>query len=373
MKIVVAALASCIAAGCGTVSHPVAFREHQLDQLWDQSSSCQRGYLDVEFSDADAVMDAVFTHLPREAHVYPTDGYYYFQATLRDREVSGNFRIIDDGEAGPSLAFAYFDVDNPRQYHAMQCGPDDQRVRVQREQDGVYCVEYSGERRVFRDASRPFRVQSDAIKLTDSEQFVSGVMDESGILFQLLFNTDSHTFYYLLTPHAEMAEHWIVLEEATEYRVLLGQRSRFIILEDSDTDRWLLVGVSAAEVRRNTYFDGPFDQVPPDLNLAPMLEKAYPYTTRGAGIDMHGSFRDREDTRVAVSPYQPYQTPAEMRKLIQMAYERSGTFDDVHRILCYESKRDFQPDDLKRARRQWPANHFRTVSYSWKEDRDGDR
>jgi hypothetical protein len=75
--------------------------------------------------------------------------------------------------------------------------------------------------------------------------------------------------------------------------------------------------VRAAEVSANTYFDGPFDQLPDNFiaatPFAELAQRAYP-STRGR-IDRHGNFLGREG-RLALLNYRIYVDPAALRDWI---------------------------------------------------------
>lgn len=343
----------------------IVFRQHELEHLWNAPP---QAYLDARFSEVEEVRRALFTALPRVCRVYMTEGYYYFRASLADRDISGNFRLRYSGDGAPPLLnFAYFDADNPRTFRTKPLRDGDPDVSIRPLSPGCVEVRFEGMTRTFIDETAGARLHDPGIALGDRERFVSGVVDESGVRFELVFNTETSYFYYLLADRPRHGDEWTVIGEIGPYRVLLGQRSKFVLLDCPDDHRLLLIGVSAAQVRRNTYYDGPFDQVPPDLDIGNDLSAAYPYVTYGSGIDTHGNFIDRDDVRVAISPYQTYEDLEAFVEQIRRVVASDPAFTRVYQQLCYESKRDFDPDTATghAPRRNWPANHFATVSYSW--------
>lgn len=358
------------------VNEAIVFRQHELEHIW---STPRQIYIDALFDDPDAVFRAVFTALPRISKVYMTDGYYYFRASLADRDISGNFRVHHHDESGPPVVnFAYFDVDNPRVYRSKLLLDDDPDVSVRSISRDRVEVSYEGITRTFIDATSDARVPDPSIKLGAHERFITSVMDESGARFTLVFNTETSYFYYLLAQRPRHADEWIQIDEFRGYRVLLGQRSKFVLLYSPDNHRNLLIGVSAAQIRLNTYYDGPFDQVPPNLDIRDDIIKAYPYVEYGSGIDTHGNFLGRDGVRVAISPYQNYENLSVFIDQVRSVITSNPSFTHVYQKLCYEPKRDFDPATSigQSKTRNWPANHFATVSYSWgndgkQEDRDG--
>ncbi len=346
----------------------VEFRQYELEQLW-QGDVGKNGYIQARFDDPGQVVDKIFATLPRVCLVYPTEGYYYFRAKLVDRHISGNFRIILSDSEPVSLSFAYFDIHEPRNFRSIVLSSGD-GIDIARLADERFAITMGKNTREFRNAGSVYRKADSQVALHDGEELVTGVMDESGVWFSLIYNQNTQYFYYLRNPSGPSADQWAVVEEYNNIQVVQGIRTGFVVLRDMSNLRELLVGVRRSEVENNTFYDGPFDQVPPDLNIARQLRAAYPYVNEGGGIDRHGGFIDKENMRVAISPYQLYSRIDDFVKLCKIAIDESGEFANLHKRLCYETKRDYHtnkkavPGALKR---KWPANHYRTVSYSWEE------
>lgn len=376
MRLILTSVLLLTLTGCGSTDHQrraIVFRQHELEQIW---STPQQTAIDARFHETDEVFRAVFSALPRVSKVYMTEGYYYFRASLLDREISGNFRVRHQGNTTrPVVNFAYFDVDNPRSYRTKLLRDDNAGISVRSLTRDRVEVRSDGITRIFVDLTADARALDPDIKLEANERFITGVMDESGVRFMLVFNTATSYFYYLLATPSRHADVWNHIADIGSYRVLLGQRSKFVLLDSLEHERTLLIGVSAAQIRRNTYFDGPFDQVPPDLDIDDELRLAYPYVEHGSGIDTHGNFLDREDVRVAISPYQTYEDVNGFVDQIRRVLATDSSFSHVHQQLCYEPKRNFDPDTSihQPMMRNWPANHFATVSYSWGKTHKADR
>ena len=209
---------------------------------------------------------------------------------------------------------------------------------------------------------------------------MSGILDESGVPFTLLYNEEYHCFYYVLREHFPVADTVLPTDIPN---VSIGWSSGFAFFRDA-LGRQVLFGVRAGHVRQNSYYDGPFDQVPPHLPLKEKLEAAYPYVTYRGGIDEHGRFRNMPGTRVAISPYRAYRNRAAFLEWAQSIIDECKDLSSSARLarLTYESKRDFHKriegsmegsemlskDHLQWQSQGWPANHHGTVSLLWPED-----
>lgn len=378
------ATSALIVSGCGRTRDRadqfVSFRQHELEaggRTASMSDTVFSGsWVSMRPEEKDqqawAMLEWIAAQLPDTVNVYPTEGYYYFRAGVGGRTFSGNLRIV--GQELPKLSFAYFDVTEPRDFRSILVDPmTDQRVMITKA-DG----ESSNVLKMFgrsidwrQDVGR--RVFDASIALLNHEEPISGVFDESGVQFYLVFNEQTRTFHYLLSDH-DLANHRLVSMRSTDTgTVTLDPLTGFLFYEDRRINRRVLVGVSAREVEKNSYFDGPFDQVPPDLDIAGFLKLAYPYVAAGGGIDEHGEFIDLPDVRVAISPYMAY--PSVSRALLAIdGHERAVADDPASLIakLCYEPKREFNPEDRRTQAHPlpWPANHFGTVSRAWPSDHD---
>jgi hypothetical protein len=135
------------------------------------------------------------------------------------------------------------------------------------------------------------------------EEFVSPIIDESGSAFLLVFNHATCEFYYILVePPPDDNLHSTDLPGTWR-----GEASGFAYIEDA-LGRRVLAGVRGHDVSMNTFFDGPFDQLPPRLNVRDLIRWAYPgiEERRGLTLDEHGGWVGMEGTRVAISPYAEY-------------------------------------------------------------------
>lgn len=328
------------------------------------------------FDQPAVVFKWVLANLPSRVTVYPTEQYCYFLAPLGHRTIAGNLRFVDAKEG--EISFAYYDVESPREYQARRFGADD-RCTVTRGHGG-YTVDFRAESVYFRISTVGLAVPQD-LPLLPSERVVTGVLDESGIQLTLLFNEETDSFYYILNRDAAPADTFKVVADLEGGALEVGVLSRFAFYHDEWSGRRVLVGVSAEEVRANSWFDGPFDQIPPRLHMGDFLRRAYPYVDHRGGIDAHGNFLEMPDTRVAISAYQQYETLDALVTFLEQALEEHETPSERFAAMTYEPKRDFHhtldrlgADVVERLwhRQGWAANHYGPISRTWPADHEAE-
>ncbi len=328
--------------------------------------------LAAEFDDPRTVLSALVRSFPPYAIVYPTETYYYYAFELGPRHVSGNVRLLDADRG--VIHIGYFDTAT-RDIRSAGFGADD-GVIVTVLDDRVYRVVVDEAEVVFRLADRALHVP-DAPRLRESEVAVTGVLDESGVPFVLVYDEVFESFSFLVNDDIAPVEKLRPVSDRHP-QLLLGDRTGFVYYRDDDFDRTLLVGVDTASVARNDAFDGPFDQVPPRLPLRDMLEAAYPYVHLRGGIDAHGNFVGLEGQRVAVSPYRKYIDLAELTAFFDVCRREALVHADLWMRLTYETKRDHHTQVMAArahpsigdeaplyVRQGWPANHGARMSVQW--------
>ena len=362
--------------------------------LWDIDHAAPLA-LDVDAAAQGVVLDdpaTVVRHVlracPPVAVVRPTEGYYYFRFRCGHAIISGNLRFTD--AALGVLHTGYFDEnDADARVWAASFGPGDPRVEVSSPTPRTYDIAMGSDVRVrFRVPSPSRTLPPD---LAPGERFISRVLDESGFALILLWSDAHDAFFFSLDEDAPLPDVLAPIERlpaplGARGSVEIGLRSGFVFWRPTGATRRVLVGVRADSVRRNNYFDGPFDQVPPDLPLKPLLERAYPYVSLRGGIDQHGNFNLLESQRVAISPYVQYPSTSGLIAELTRRIEATPNDDRLSTIaaLTYEPKREFDPAaprpfsdfvNPEAARladpspawitRGWPANHAGTVSREW--------
>lgn len=338
-----------------------------LAGVWDRWGRTMPGVEEVDFENPRSVLKYVLAHAPSRAVVYPTETYYYYQFALGTRLVGGNIRLLD-ADSG-RIHIGYFDVHDRRDVRKYTFTEAD-GVMVRAAGESTYDVAID-DRSVRFTLFRRSLERPSSLQLSEGEELVSGILDESGVAFVLIFNRSTGGFYYLTNDDFPLQDTPVSVEKIDDAEVLYGQRTRFIYLRCSA--RTYLIGVNISNISQNNYFDGPFDQVPPRLPLRERLELAYPYVSRRGGIDEHGNFNSMAGQRVAISPYIDYTRVEDVVAKVRDSF--SATEDHVRRIeaITFEDKRIFHKkldaEPLARTpiyvRQAWPANHQASFSNRW--------
>lgn len=292
------------------------------------------------------VFDYVFARLPDTVTVYPTENYYYFRFYANSQAMWGNIRLDADDRDEGLLSFGYFGAHNkPEQPEDLdysgtfkQLGVSD-GVVVAKEDSLRYVVAYKGKTVIFNLHDVP-QTLPEGFQLLENDKFLARTFDESGFQFILLYDESQPQFRFVLDETAPLPD---VLYELGP-GLLAGRLSGFVFYTDTMGQK-VLVGVDANNVRRNNYYDGPFDQLADNFvegkELQEAMEAAYPYV-RGR-INERGSFLDskgrRLDSRLALTPYRTYDTLESMRQMLAMCGK-----DTVERNLVFCLTRDYKQD-----------------------------
>ncbi|MCB0331367.1 MAG: hypothetical protein KDD70_16970, partial [Bdellovibrionales bacterium] len=340
-----------------------------LDRLTSSASSFPK---DFDWKDPKSVFEYVFFRIPARAMVYPTETYYYYAFDVGDKALAGNFRFVD-AHLGV-LHIGYFDRIDP---HSSRNGSGsfgkEDGVTVKMKDAFTAQVTYQGISRTF-SLNPDGNLKPQDLVLLPEEEFVTRVFDESGFEFALLFNTSTKAFYFVSNHELSFPDS----KAEGQNNYILAPQSSFVFYNDPDYDRMILVGVHEKNIYMNSYYDGPFDQVPPRLDLRDKIYGAYPYTRWRGGIDLHGNFLMMKNTRVAISPYTNYRKLKDLVEYQERCFKKQSK-GDLWSCLAYEWKRDFHRsrdkngDLLKTGiadhrlykSQGWPANHYNDVSVHW--------
>jgi len=271
----------------------------------------RRANLDIK--DPLAVFAFVFGRLPERVNVLPTENYYYFRFALNGAIYAGNFRLaVNDRDQG-KMHFAYNDLPSDRR-------PDPETTHVVLDASrGVtvekltvlsYRVTHAGKSVTFalNDLSQ---IKPPAGLLNADETFLGPIFDESGIRFFLLFNGKLKVFHYLLDETAGVADEFVAAK-ATDC-ITIGKRTAFAFYRD-DRGRRILIGVDRRNSELNTYFDGPFDQLPDNfIDGDSMRDAIIAATPEVKGqIDRFGHFLAEQDARFLIHPFLRYRREADL-------------------------------------------------------------
>lgn len=267
--------------------------------------------LDSRNMDIGNIMDVfqhVFSSLPDEVTVYPTENYFYFQFGYRGLLYAGNMRLdVGDRDEGV-VHFAYFNLfedwnaELMTEYRPLNANDG---VVIEKLEDLKYQISFRG-RRVEFNLNDLRNVQPPANALAEGEAYLGPVFDESGIQFYLVFNEEEKYITFVLNENGPPPDRLIPYNEAKP-DILLGMRTGFAFFQDPYRNRKILIGVYQGNVQNNNYFDGPFDQLPDNFIEGNELQNALLtlYPGLEGEIDRLGNFAGQQG-RVLVNPYINY-------------------------------------------------------------------
>ncbi len=265
---------------------------------------------DLDPRNINAMFWAVFSGIPEDVIVYPSENYYYFKMFTGGQQFWGNIRLPAGERDEGILAFGYFEFNDV----PPAPGTRFSRFKTFNAEDGLvvekidrftYQVTYKGKTVTFNffqlDQTPP-----QLFTLATDEVFIQRTFDESGFQFFLLFNERLNYFLWVLNEEENVPD--ILDNHASD--LLLGKRSGFAFWIDKAHDnRKVLAAISQINVTRNNYFDGPFDQLADnyaeEVQIAKYMKLANPALE--GRIDQFGYFNDTErPLRVSLSNYYRY-------------------------------------------------------------------
>lgn len=332
-----------------------------LDEL------ARRGLSPAELFEQPVLMaSVVLAGINQRVPVVPTEEYFYFEILFGDEWIAGNLRTTD--AASGVLHCGYYMRSNPRasRYAAITAADGLCVSEFPAYLGREVCVidEKTGTRTVFeiRDPERlPFQ---DAVPRRAAESLVSPIIDESGSAFVLLFNNTTCEFYYALAAPAPN-DSLMPLEQPGAW---LGAVSGFVYVEDG-LGRLLLAGVSAERISMNTFYDGPFDQVPPRLPIRERIRWAYPgiEDRRRDSLDPHGGWLGLAGARVAIAPYIEYEA-GDVTRCVLQAVRSEAARDPSVAMAASASAADATirrfADVVREHAHEWPQSHNLRASAS---------
>ena len=289
----------------------------------------------ANLEDADTYFGHIFSRLPEEVTVYPSENYYYFIDCIAGREIWGNIRLPAGRREKGEVAFGYSEFSE---------FPDEAGNRLSRSKyfsktDGVavtsknpftWMVSYKGKTVTFhlhKLSTEPPKM----FALKTNEIYIERTFDESGIQFFLLFNTTGNYFFWVLNEEEIVPDEFTQLEKD----ILIARRTGFAFWVDPEIKpRKVLASVRKISVDRNDYYDGPFDQLADNHveqnKISQWMERAFP-SVKGR-IDKYGYFKDAErPSRVALSCYGNYETRAEVIEFIKGANASGDPYQFISR------------------------------------------
>ncbi len=285
-----------------------------------------------------AVFAFVLNSLPDRVKVYPTENYYYFSFIHAGTPYAGNLRIeLGDGDK-VTVHFVYYQdwsewhQDSPLTHVVLD---GSRGVAVERLERLVYRLTYGGKSVVFtlNDLSQ---VKPPATALAPGEKFIGPIFDESAIRFFLVYNSKLKVFHYILDETVKVADEFFPTRHSD--RILIGKRTSFAFYRDRRLDRKILIGVYESNYRLNTYFDGPFDQLPDNFIEGETLRQAILEVSPDlkGKIDRFGSSPDGA-VRFLIKPYASYQSESDLYGVDRCARNRVRAPDYY---ACFVAEQD---------------------------------
>lgn len=262
----------------------------------------------LDITNSVEVFRFVFSQLPKNVTVYPTENYYYFRFYHGGVEYAGNMRFAPELRDEGKIYFIYFKatsewLEEPKD-NFVTIGPG-HGVTIKKSKRLVYTVELDGKEVVFQlndlSAVRP----PDGL-LRKAETFLGPVFDESGIRFFLLFDHRLKQFHYVLDETVPVNDELVKTEGLKQ--TLIGRRTGFAYYTRPGEMRKTLVGVFGPNAQVNNYYDGPFDQLPDNFIKGNALRDAIKLADPeyNEPMDRLGNSLKGE-SRYLIAPYMDYQ------------------------------------------------------------------
>jgi hypothetical protein len=273
-----------------------------------------------QMDDRLSVFRYVFSSMDDEVTVYPTENYYYFEFALGGVLLKGNIGLLAHNRDAGLVSFSYredyavTDINHKPLSRELSLTAQD-GVYLKKLSDFKYTISFEGKTVIFNLNDIGLAPPRKATLSVD-ETFVGPSFDESGLQFYLIYNKKCQTLFWILNEDDS------VLEQFLSYtsELLIGRRTEFAFYDDKDNNRKILIGVKESNMIRNTWYDGPFDQLPDNyikngsVELQKYIEASY-QDAKGE-IDKYGIFLDKKDARIAIIPYVNYSSKDELVKLI---------------------------------------------------------
>jgi hypothetical protein len=313
-----------------------------IEELMRQSA------LDVK--DPKAVFAFVFANLPDAVTVYPTENLFYFTFINNGVPYDGNITLAARDRDQGKVNFAYAEDlegwrgDTPQAHIVLDAAAGVQLEKLDRL---VYKMTYRGKSVVFKlvDLSN---VRPPASALAPTEKLIGPVFDESGIRFFLVFDQKLKIFHYILDETAGMLDQFEPSPRTD--RILIGKRTAFAFYRDQLRDRKILIGAYEPNMATNTWFDGPFDQLPDNFIEGDSLRNALIASdpTLKGRIDRFGNFPNGGE-RVGLDAYWPYHSVSDLYVFDRCATARQNKPASYY--LCFAVDYDHAQHPYLRADR----------------------
>ena len=299
-----------ISGGAATPQSPELPRLHTNETYVEEVTRATT----LAIADAMEVFAFVLASLPDRVKVYPTENYYYFRFIHGGTPYAGNIRLDPLERDQGKVQFSYYpDLTEWRDkiegdtYVVLDSA---RGVSVEQLERLVYRVTYRNRSVVFalNDLSQ---VKPPAGALGPDERFLGPIFDESAVRFFLVYNSKLKIFHFVLDETVRVADE--LTASTRSDRILIGRRTGFAFYRDHRLERKIMIGAFESNSRLNTYFDGPFDQLPENFiegeDLRQAIVEADP-SVKGQ-IGRLGHFSDGEG-RYLIHPYMLYRKESDL-------------------------------------------------------------
>jgi hypothetical protein len=288
----------------------------------------------LNVNDPMAVFDFVFSTLPDHVKVYPSENYYYFTFINDGAPYDGNIRLDASNRDQGKLIFAYSEDleewrdETPVQHVVLD---ESQGVKLERVANLVYRASYKGKSVVF-ELNDLSDVKPPASALAPDEEFIGPSFDESGIRFFLVFDKRLKIFHFILDETVKVVDQLEPTHQTD--RIVIGKRTGFAFYRDHLRDRKIMIGAFEGNMVTNSYFDGPFDQLPDNFLQGDMLKDAIIAAAPDmkGKIDRFGAWGDGSE-RFAIDPYVPFRAVDDLSMFDRCATARQHEPDKYY--LCF--------------------------------------
>ena len=284
-----------------------------------------------------AVFENIFTLLPNEVTVYPSENYFYFEFVNGGTLYQGNIGLFKDELKNNSINFGYYtksghifdDMNDIFKYYSLG---KKEGLTVNKIDNYTNSIQYKNKKVIFKSFQFDLE-KSNQLKLTENEILIAPTFDESGITFYLIYNNKMNSFYWVLNEHTVFLEKLNLFNEDLSY----SKRTDFVFYNDKKYNRKILVGVNYYNIRKNNWFDGPFDQMPDNIiengnaKVLPYLQKAFP--EEATNFDIYGNFLNDESSRIALSSYQTYLNISNIvKQLNQLKLDKKNRYEIIYTL-----------------------------------------
>ena len=247
------------------------------------------------------------------ARIDPTENYYYFSFYRGGKSYSATLRLAVDNRDRGIVQFtciatlsSWIEPDSQTPIEAELSQADG--VLVTKLSRFEYSVSISGAETKF--ILNDIDQTPDGKKLGSGEHFAGRIFDESGLVFDLVYNKPEKAFYFLLDNRNLVPESFVKLKD----NIYVGVRTGFVFFQDVILNRFLLVAVHAEELYKNTPYDGPFDQLPEnfyeELGFWKFVYEVYPDLV--GKLTAGGSFLG-QNLIFGITPYREYTSKDDLR------------------------------------------------------------